>query len=286
MLKDKFGFKSRTKYATLYPRQESYIDSKGNAGDRCPHCGNIPSEDEARRLMVCKECGYNFPLGAWERVQLIADEDSFAELDADMLSGDPLDFPGYVEKLGCARQNTGLKEAVITGRAAIYGEEVVLGVMDGRFMMGSMGFVVGEKITRAFETAREDKLPIIMFTASGGARMQEGMVSLMQMAKTSAAVNRFSQSGLLYIAVLTHPTTGGVTASFATLADIVLAEPGATIGFAGARVIEQTIRHKLPSGFQKSEFLLEHGMIDLIINREEQKEFFYKMLRFHKGRKW
>jgi len=286
MLKDKLGFKSRSKYVTLPPRQESKPDTPGQQGERCPHCGSLPPvEDEARRLMVCPECGYHFPMGAWERIQLITDEDSFVEFDAGMSSRDILGFPGYVEKLDCARQKTGLNEAVVTGRAAIYGEEVALGVMDSRFMMGSMGLVVGEKITRAFETARECKLPVIMFTASGGARMQEGMISLMQMAKTSAAVSRFSNSGLLYISVLTHPTTGGVTASFATLGDIVLAEPGATIGFAGARVIEQTIRQKLPSDFQKSEFLLDHGMIDLIVNREELKGFLYKMLRFHKGRK-
>ncbi|MGE5544935.1 MAG: acetyl-CoA carboxylase, carboxyltransferase subunit beta [Bacillota bacterium] len=286
MLKDRLGFKSRSKYATLPPRQESKVGSPGQADERCPNCGSQPTlEDDARSLMVCQDCGHHFPLGAWERIQLITDEDSFVEFDAGMTSRDILGFPGYEEKLDCARQNTGLKEAVVTGRAAIYGEEVVLGVMDSRFMMGSMGLVVGEKITRAFETARDCKLPVVMFTASGGARMQEGMVSLMQMAKTSAAVSRFSQSGLLYIAVLTHPTTGGVTASFATLADIVLAEPGATIGFAGARVIEQTIRQKLPSNFQKSEFLFDHGMIDLIVNREELKGFLHKMLRFHKRRK-
>ena len=283
MIKDRLGFKSRTKYATVKPRWEPGVQTAD--GERCPGCGSPPPvEDDARRLMVCPDCGYHFPLGVWERVRLITDEDSFVELDAQIVSGDPLGFPGYVEKLESARQDTGLKEAVVTGMGAVYGQEVVIGVMDGRFMMGSMGLAVGEKITRAFETAREYKLPVVIFTASGGARMQEGMVSLLQMAKTSAAVERFSQRGLLYISVLTHPTTGGVTASFASLADIVLAEPGATIGFAGARVIEQTIRQKLPSSFQKSEFLLDHGMIDLIINREELKGFLYKLLRFHKGR--
>lgn len=281
---DRLGFKSKSKYVTINPRPESNIESKRYADNRCPHCGSLP-EDDAKHLMVCQECGYHFPLGAWDRIQLITDEDSFVEFDSDMASSDLLGFPGYAEKLDRAQQETGLKEAVIAGKAAIYGEELVLGVMDSRFIMGSMGAVVGEKITRAFEIAKECRLPIVMFTASGGARMQEGMVSLLQMAKTSAAVNRFSKSGLLYMAVLTHPTTGGVTASFATLADLVLAEPGATIGFAGARVIQQTIRQKLPADFQKSEFLLDHGMIDLIINRDEQKEFLYRMIRFHKGRK-
>ncbi|NLW43914.1 MAG: acetyl-CoA carboxylase carboxyltransferase subunit beta [Syntrophomonadaceae bacterium] len=283
MLKDRLGFKSRTRYATVRPRGDASVQALD--GERCPGCGNpFPDEDDARRLMVCPDCGYHFPLGVWDRIQLITDEDRFMELDADFISGDPLEFPGYMEKLDSARQQTGLKEAVVTGKGTIYGQEVILGAMDGRFMMGSMGLAVGEKIARAFEIARENRLPVVMFTASGGARMQEGMVSLMQMAKTSAAVERFSRSGLLYISVLTHPTTGGVTASFATLADIVLAEPGATIGFAGARVIEQTIRQKLPASFQKSEFLLEHGMIDAIVNREELKGFLYKLLRFHKGR--
>ncbi len=283
MLKDRLGFKSKTRYATVKPRWEASV--KTPDGERCPGCGSPPPvEDDARRLMVCPECGYHYPLGVWERVRLITDPDSFVELDANIVSGDPLGFPGYKEKLDSARHNTGLQEAVITGMGTVYGHDVVIGAMDGRFMMGSMGLAVGEKITRAFEIARELKLPVIMFTASGGARMQEGMVSLLQMAKTSAAVERFSKSGLLYISVLTHPTTGGVTASFATLADIVLAEPGATIGFAGARVIEQTIRQKLPASFQKSEFLLDHGMIDLIVKREELKEILYKLLRFHKGR--
>lgn len=283
MLKDRFIFKTKTRYATVKPRWE--VNVKSADDERCPGCGNPPpTDDDAKRLMVCPECGYHYPLGVWERVRLVTDGDSFVELDAGLVSGDPLDFPGYKEKLESARKNTGLQEAVITGMGRVYGHDVVIGAMDGRFMMGSMGLAVGEKITRAFEIARELKLPVIMFTASGGARMQEGMVSLLQMAKTSAAVERFSKSGLLYVSVLTHPTTGGVTASFATLADIVLAEPGATIGFAGARVIEQTIRQKLPAGFQKSEFLLDHGMIDLIVTREELKEILFKLLRFHKGR--
>jgi len=283
VLKDRFIFKTKTRYATVKPRWE--VNVKSADDERCPGCGNPPpTDDDAKRLMVCPECGYHYPLGVWERVRLVTDGDSFVELDAGLVSGDPLDFPGYKEKLESARKNTGLQEAVITGMGRVYGHDVVIGAMDGRFMMGSMGLAVGEKITRAFEIARELKLPVIMFTASGGARMQEGMVSLLQMAKTSAAVERFSKSGLLYVSVLTHPTTGGVTASFATLADIVLAEPGATIGFAGARVIEQTIRQKLPAGFQKSEFLLDHGMIDLIVTREELKEILFKLLRFHKGR--
>lgn len=286
MIKDVLGLKSKTKYATLPPRSENRVRDGGQIDNRCPQCGSLPpTKDGEDQLMVCPECGYHHPLGAWERIKVTADEASFAEFDADLSSGDPIGFPGYAEKLADSRQNTGLNEAVITGRATINYIELVLGVMDSRFMMGSMGSVVGEKITRAFEFARENRLPVVMFTASGGARMQEGMLSLMQMAKTSAAVSRFSQDGLLYVAVLTHPTTGGVTASFATLADILIAEPGATIGFAGARVIEQTIRQKLPPSFQRSEFLLEHGMIDRIVHRAELKGFLDNMLRLHKGRR-
>jgi len=244
----------------------------------------IPAGNEGR-LMVCPECGYHFPLGAWERISLITDEDSFVEFDAGVSSTDPLKFPGYDAKLIQSQELSGLNEAVVTGRASIKGVETVLGVMDSRFMMGSMGSVVGEKIARAFEAARKCRLPVVMFTASGGARMQEGMLSLLQMAKTSAAVKRFSNEGLLYISVLTHPTTRGVTASFATLADIIIAEPGATVGFAGARVIEQTIRQKLPSGFQKSEFLLEHGMVDLVVPRSELKDILHRLLKLHQGRR-
>ena len=281
MLKDVLGLKSRTRYATLPPRPSPSVPDE----NRCPQCGGmIPAGNEGR-LMVCPECGYHFPLGAWERISLITDEDSFVEFDAGVSSTDPLKFPGYDAKLIQSQELSGLNEAVVTGRASIKGVETVLGVMDSRFMMGSMGSVVGEKIARAFEAARKCRLPVVMFTASGGARMQEGMLSLLQMAKTSAAVKRFSNEGLLYISVLTHPTTGGVTASFATLADIIMAEPGATVGFAGARVIEQTIRQKLPSGFQKSEFLLEHGMVDLVVPRSELKDILHRLLKLHQGRR-
>ena len=217
-----------------------------------------------------------------ERIRMITDEDSFEEWDREMRPVNPMRYKGYLEKLKLQQEKTGLKEAVVTGKAKIDGEEVVLGVCDGRFLMASMGENVGEKVARAVERATKDRLPVVIFTASGGARMQEGIVSLMQMAKTSAALKRHSEAGLLYISVLTDPTTGGVTASFAMLGDIILAEPGALIGFAGPRVIEQTIRQKLPKGFQRSEFLLEHGFLDGIVERKAQKETLSRIIKFHK----
>ena len=213
---------------------------------------------------------------------MIADEGSFEEWDKEMAFVNPLDFKGYEEKIRHLKERTNLNEAVVTGKVLINGNPAVVGVCDGRFMMASMGWIVGEKIARAVERATQEKLPVIIFTCSGGARMQEGIVSLMQMAKTSAALKRHSDAGLLYISVLTDPTTGGVTASFAMDGDIIMAEPGATIGFAGARVIEQTIRRKLPQGFQKAEFLLEHGFVDLIVPRPQQKETIGKLLRLHR----
>ena len=215
---------------------------------------------------------------------MVADDGSFEEWDRKMEVSNPLNFPGYEKKLAAAREKTGLDEAIVTGRAAIGGYPAVLGVCDARFLMSSVGHNVGEKITRAVERATEEKLPVILFACSGGARMQEGMVSLMQMAKTSAALKRHHDAGQLFVSVLTDPTTGGVTASFAMLGDIILAEPGALIGFAGPRVIEQTIGQKLPEGFQRSEFLLEHGFIDKIVKREEMKETLARILRLHSGK--
>ncbi len=212
---------------------------------------------------------------------MIADEGSFEEWDHDLIAGNPLSFPGYEEKVQSLQEKTNLEEAVVTGKARIDGQDVVLGVCDGRFMMASMGWAVGEKIARAVERATKERLPVILFACSGGARMQEGIVSLMQMAKTSAALKKHSDAGLLYISVLTNPTTGGVTASFGMLGDITLAEPKALIGFAGPRVIEQTIGQKLPEGFQKSEFLLEHGFIDRIVEREEMKDVLSSILSMH-----
>ncbi len=243
---------------------------------KCDECKRTISEAElVDNLRVCKYCGHHFEMSAPERILLIADGGSFAEMDAGLESGDPLGFSGekpYVGKLAEAREKTGLPEAVITGRARIAGRPVVLGAMDSRFIRASMGSVVGEKITRAFEVATTEHLPVVLVCASGGARMQEGMFSLMQMAKTAAAARRHDDAGLAYIAVLTDPTYGGVTASFATLGDIVIAEPGAMIGFAGPVVIEQTIRQKLPKGFQTAESLLEHGMLDEVVQRRHLGE--------------
>lgn len=216
-----------------------------------------------------------------ERINLIIDKNTFVEYDKDLKTDSKTDFPGYSEKLAIAIENSKEKEAVITGQGKINKQDCVICVMDPNFMMGSMGSVVGEKITRAIEKAIEKKLPVIIFSASGGARMQEGIISLMQMAKTSAAIGRLSEAGLLYISVLTDPTTGGVTASFAMLGDIIIAEPGALIGFAGPRVIEQTIRQKLPEGFQRAEFLQEKGFVDKIVSEEKMKDLLAKILKMH-----
>ena len=255
----------------------------GEPEKKCPNCRkDIPLSRLWANNLVCS-CGYHFRMKARQRIQMIVDRDSFQELYADVKAGNPLNFPGYQEKVETVRQISGEEEAVICGTAQIGNEKSCLFVMESYFMMGSMGSAVGEKITRLFEYATEHRLPVIGFTVSGGARMQEGLLSLMQMAKTSAAVKRHSDAGLLYIAVLTDPTTGGVTASFAMEADIILAEPGATVGFAGARVIEQTTRKSLPSGFQTAEFVLEHGFIDRIVSRSEQKKLLSELLQMHGG---
>lgn len=279
--KDIFNPKSRKKYITLPPPSEA--SSPHIPGfETCPQCGSHNNEEQLQKsYRVCPGCGYHYPLTAEERIWMIADNNSFLELDDGLMTADPLAFPGYAEKLAKVREETGLEEAIITGKAEINGEKVIMGVMDRRFLMGSMGSVVGEKIVRIFETACAEKLAVVLFTASGGARMQEGMLSLMQMAKTTAAVARFHQEGLLYISVVTDPTTGGVTASFATLADIIIAEPGALVCFTGPRVIEQTIHHKIPEGFQRAEFLLEHGMIDQIVHRKDMKQYLSKMIALH-----
>lgn len=249
----------------------------------CPHCGALVAlSDQQENLNVCPACGYHFRIGPRERIAYLTDEDSFSELDGSLMSKDVLGFPGYDQKLRNAKLASREKEGVVCGAARIGGEPCALFVMDPNFMMGSMGTVVGEKIARLFEYAAEHSLPVVGYTVSGGARMQEGILSLMQMAKVSAALLRHSQAGNLYLTVLTDPTTGGVTASFAMDGDIILAEPGATIGFAGARVIEQTIRKKLPQGFQKAEFLLEHGFVDLIVPRGEQRETIARLLRLHR----
>ncbi len=258
-----------------------------DAGEPEKKCPNCHKDIQLSRLwandLVCP-CGYHFRMKARQRIQMIADKGSFHELYSDMKAENPLNFPGYHDKMETVRAASGEKEAVVCGTAAIGKQKCCLFVMESYFMMGSMGSAVGEKITALFEYAVERHLPVIGFTVSGGARMQEGLLSLMQMAKTSAAVKRHSDDGLLYIAVLTDPTTGGVTASFAMEADIILAEPGATVGFAGARVIEQTTKKSLPKGFQKSEFVQEHGFIDSIVPRSGQKNYLTELLKMHDGR--
>ena len=249
----------------------------------CASCkALILKEALTDHLYVCPKCGYYYRLTARQRIALFTDRDSFTERDGDMKPKNLLKFPDYNAKLKKATEDSGENESVICGTARIGGYPCGVFVMEPRFMMGSMGSVTGEKITRLFEYAAEARLPVIGFTASGGARMQEGTLSLMQMAKTSGAVKRHSDRGLLYITVLTDPTTGGVTASFAMEGDVIVAEPGALIGFAGPRVIEQTINQKLPEGFQRSEFLLEKGFVDRIVERRDLKEFFITMLRLHK----
>lgn len=248
----------------------------------CPSCGlATPVSELWDNLNVCR-CGYHFRMTARQRIAYIVDENSFNELFSDLESKNILDFPGYDKKLMNAKLASREKEGVICGTAEIEGEKTALFVMDAEFMMGSMGTVVGEKITRIFEFGAENNLPVIGFTVSGGARMQEGILSLMQMAKTSGAVKKHSDGGNLFIVVLTDPTTGGVTASFAMEGDIIIAEPKATVGFAGRRVIEQTIRKKLPNEFQKSEFLLEHGFVDMILPRAEQRESLSNILSLHR----
>ena len=251
---------------------------------KCNKCGAaIIAEDVKQGNYICPKCGGYFRIHAYRRIQMVIDEGTFEEWDHDLTGGNPVNYKGYPEKVQALQEKTGLKEAVVTGRGKINGRETVIAVCDGRFLMASMGWAVGEKITRAVERATEEKLPVIIFACSGGARMQEGITSLMQMAKTSAALERHSKAGLLYVSVLTEPTTGGVTASFAMLGDIILAEPGALIGFAGPRVIEQTIRQKLPKGFQREEFLVEHGFVDDIVRRENLKETLGKILEMHEG---
>ena len=253
---------------------------------KCDNCKEILYKEELHKnLSVCPNCGKHFRLSARRRIKQIADEGTFEEIGKDILTEDPLHFDGYIKKVETLREKTKIEEAVKCGICEIEGQKVVLGVMDGNFLMGSMGRAVGERITLAVETAIKKKLPLIMFCVSGGARMQEGIVSLMQMAKTSSAIAKLNEKGLLYISVLTDPTTGGVTASFASLGDIILAEPKALIGFAGPRVIEQTIKQKLPKGFQSSEFLLEHGFIDKIVERKDMKETLAKLLRLHTATK-
>lgn len=250
---------------------------------KCNTCKAIIYKKEITEYKLCPNCGAHFRMSPSERIAVTCDEGTFEEFDADLLPGDPMHYPDYDKVIEKAQKKSGEKEAVVTGKCRIGGYEAVIAIMDSHFMMGSMGSVVGEKITRAFERATEQKLPVIVFTTSGGARMQEGIISLMQMAKVSEAVARHDSAGLLYVTVLTDPTTGGVTASFAMQGDIILAEPRALVGFAGQRVIKGTIHQELPEGFQRAEFQLEHGFVDRIVNREDMKDELAKILEIHAG---
>lgn len=251
--------------------------------DKCPGCKKTIYQKDLGLEKTCPNCSYNFRISAKDRLALLVDEGSFEECFIGIETANPLHFPGYMEKLAETREKTGLDEAVMTGLAEIGGQKIALGVMDSNFIMASMGTVVGEKITRLFELAIERSLPVVLFTASGGARMQEGIMSLMQMAKISAAVQRHSKAGLFYLTVLTDPTTGGVTASFAMEGDIILAEPQTLVGFAGRRVIESTVRETLPADFQKAEFLLEHGFVDKIVKRQDLRETIGTLVSLHGG---
>ncbi|HFU3939035.1 TPA: acetyl-CoA carboxylase, carboxyltransferase subunit beta [Streptococcus suis] len=283
-------FRKKDKYIRINPnrsRIESAPQAKPEVPDelfsKCPACKVILYKNDLGLEKTCQHCSYNFRITAQERLALTVDDGSFEELFAGIETTNPLDFPNYLEKLAATRQKTGLDEAVLTGKAIIGEQPVALGIMDSHFIMASMGTVVGEKITRLFELAIEERLPVVLFTASGGARMQEGIMSLMQMAKISAAVKRHSNAGLFYLTVLTDPTTGGVTASFAMEGDIILAEPQTLVGFAGRRVIESTVRENLPDDFQKAEFLQEHGFVDAIVKRQDLPATISRLLRMHGG---
>lgn len=272
--------KRRTRLLAMKALQGSYIAPDQRIA--CPTCGNtLPRKEVVAHQYVCPKCGYHWPLGAYHRLSLVLDSGSFRELNEKLSLCDPLSFPGYRSKAETVCRKTGLSEAVVTAVGTIHDIKCVIGVLDSRFFMGSMSAAVGEKITLAIEYATKNRLPLILFSASGGARMQEGILSLMQMAKTSGALAQFSDRGLLYISVLTNPTTGGVTASFASLGDVILAEPGALIGFAGPRVIEQTIGEKLPDGFQCSEFMMEHGFVDTVVPRDQLRDTLGELLMLH-----
>lgn len=268
------------------PKEEKKVSNTSSVPEglytKCPECEQgYLSEDVQKNFYVCPGCGHHFKITAADRIQMLVDKDSFREITPRLKTQNVLGFPNYTQKLSHLEKTTGLNDAVVTGVAKVGGYRVVIGVMDSRFLMGSMGSVVGEKITRAIEYATKRRLPLLIFSASGGARMQEGIVSLMQMAKTSNALAKHNAAGLLYISYFTHPTTGGVTASFASLGDIMLAEPKALIGFAGPRVIEQTIKQKLPEGFQRSEFLQQQGFLDQVVERKKMRATIALLLKLH-----
>lgn len=272
-------FSRKPKYAVLKPEKKEIPEGLWT---RCPKCLEILYNKELERnLKVCSKCGYHFKLGAWERIHQIIDNREFYELDGNLESVDALPFNNgiYLEKLKESKEETGLNEAIVTGKGKIEGFDAFLGVFDFGFIGGSMASVVGEKVTRLFEYGAKDGLPVIIVTATGGARMYEGMLSLMQMAKTNAALSRYRKSGGLFISVLSDPSTAGVMASFASQGDVIIAEPGALIGFAGPRVIEQTIKQKLPEGFQSSEFVFQHGMVDIVVERSKLKPTIGRIIR-------
>lgn len=279
LLKDLFG--KRKRYASM-PSEQGKLDVPEGLMQKCQGCNKIFYRKELKQsLYVCANCGYHHPLTARERIDSLFDEETFEEWDEGITSSNPLNFPEYLEKLEKDKKKTGLNEGVVTGKGLIKGYPTAFAVMDSSFRMGSMGSAVGEKIARSIENAREEGIPFIIFTASGGARMQEGVLSLMQMAKTSIAIKRFSNAGGFMISVMTHPTTGGVSASFASIGDYNFAEPGALIGFAGQRIIEQTIREKLPQDFQTAEFQMKHGQLDKVIHRHKMKDTLATLLKMH-----
>jgi acetyl-CoA carboxylase carboxyl transferase subunit beta len=277
-------FQKKKKYAVV-PSERTKREIPEGLMNRCPKCGTIQfSKELEKNLKVCSECGHHFRLNAWERIAMTLDEGRLFEIDENLVSEDPLEFPGYAAKLEQQKLNSGLKDAIITGEGEIGGFSVIVGAMSFDFFSGSMGSVVGEKVTRAIEKATEKQQPLVLFSTSGGARMQESILSLMQMAKTSAALARFQEQGGLFISVFTDPTLGGVSASFASLGDYILAEPGAIVGFAGRIVIEQTIRQKLPDNFQTAEFNLKHGQLDKVVHRKDMKAILTKLLDMHVGK--
>lgn len=282
MFKDFFNRNSKKKkYVTVQDSKQN--DVPEGIMTKCPNCKKIMYTKElTENLNVCFNCDHHIPLSAYSRIEAISDEGTFNEFDKGMTSANPLNFPGYEEKLEKDQTKTSLNEAVVTGTATLNGIRFGVGVMDSRFRMGSMGSVVGEKICRIVDYCTEHRLPFVLFTASGGARMQEGIISLMQMAKTSVSLEKHSDAGLLFISYVTHPTTGGVSASFASVGDINLAEPKALIGFAGRRVIEQTINEKLPEDFQTAEFLLEHGQLDKVVHRSQMRETLAQIFEMHR----
>lgn len=280
-IRDLFSKRKRSHFVVDRNRDQAF---PSDLMTKCESCKKIHLTKEfENNLKVCPSCGYHHKLTAYERVNMFLDEGSFISMDDHLQSTNPLQFPGYIEKVQIDVKKTGLNEAVLTGEGQLCGQKIVVAIMDAHFRMGSMGSVVGEKITRAVERATALQVPFIIFTASGGARMQEGVLSLMQMAKVSVALKRHSDAGLLYISIMTHPTTGGVSASFASVGDYNIAEPQALIGFAGRRVIEQTVREKLPDDFQTAEFLLAHGQLDAIFSRHEMRKKVATLVKLHTG---